>query len=290
MSKIIMKLTSAVLCFVLFVTNFAANGMIVNAAPRNLSIWELAQGDLVNNGDSIEDKKEGKNNDIQYTYVALHYCSSVDTATGAYVPYAGMPSHMFYHNGTIDEMEVVVSPDISSWKIGMVLKIAVSYFVFLIPNTGEGGLSEEQAGPVKPAAYGCSHICEWITETKATETQDGVMAYVCTSCGAVTDYMTGGTDQSSAYAVFNKNVIDKVNKAQSGEKIVIDTRLWTSFSQSVMETIAARRDVEIVLTYRLSGTTYQIVIPTGTQVPADVAYAGFDGYLAGLYGKTEMNK
>ncbi len=135
---------------------------------------------------------------------------------------------------------------------------------------------------------GTAHTCEWITESGATETADGVMAYVCTNCGAVTDYMTGGTGLTSAYAVFNKNTIDKVNKAQLGETISIDTQLWTSFSQKVMEAIAARRDIDFVLTYRLSGITYKIVIPAGAAVPADVEYAGFDGYLAGLFGKTEV--
>ncbi len=133
----------------------------------------------------------------------------------------------------------------------------------------------------------CIHSWQWTAESGATETTDGVMAYTCTRCGEITDRRMGGTGETSAYAVFNQNVIGKVNQAQSGATVSVDTRIWTSFSQKVMEAIAARRDITVELTYRIKGQSLQIVIPAGAEVPADVAYAGFDGYLAGLYGKTE---
>ncbi len=133
----------------------------------------------------------------------------------------------------------------------------------------------------------CTHSCQWTVESGATETTDGVMVYACTRCGEVTDRRAGGTGETSAYAVYNKNTILKVEQAESGSTVQIDTQIWTSFSQKVMEAIAARRDITVELTYRIAGKTWKIIIPAGTAVPADVAYAGFDGYLAGLYGKTE---
>ncbi len=134
----------------------------------------------------------------------------------------------------------------------------------------------------------CTHSFEWEEETAATETADGVMAYVCTKCGAVGRRMTGGTAGTSAFAVFNQNIMEEINKAQNSETLEINTGLWTSFPQKVMEAIAARRDVSLEITYRLAGKTYRIIIPAGAAVPADVEWAGFDGYLAGLYGKEEV--
>lgn len=138
----------------------------------------------------------------------------------------------------------------------------------------------------KEASFtGCNHTCEWRTEKEATDEMDGISVYVCTKCGAVTDYMVGGTGTTSAYAVFNRNSIDKISKAQAGETVSIDTQLWVSFTRQVMETIAGRRDITIELTFRVAGVDYVIIIPAEADVPTDVEYAGFEKYLAGIYGK-----
>ncbi len=166
----------------------------------------------------------------------------------------------------------------------------IYYAKYAVVTSKSNPDGDESVGAKSASASGCTHTSEWREVIKATETEDGTMAYTCTKCGDILEYMRGGTASTSAYAVFNQNVIDKVNKAQANETVIVNTRLWTSFPQKVMEAIAARRDINIELTYRLSGKTYQIVIPAGAAVPADVDWAGFDGYLAGLFGKTELKK
>ncbi len=153
------------------------------------------------------------------------------------------------------------------------------------PTEGENQQAVPVFHPASSTSGACNHTCEWVTETLATETADGVLAYRCTKCGTVTGYQTGGTAQTSAFAVFNTSVISQLSKAKSGETVSIDTQLWTSFTQEVMEAIAARRDLNIEITYRMAGNNYRILIPAGAFVPVDVEYAGFDGYLVGLYGK-----
>ncbi len=177
---------------------------------------------------------------------------------------------------------------LSVWNLSMqggYFDVLEYQYLSTTPTAAAGSGPGPESTP-EGSASGCLHSCEWRTESEASETADGVIAYICTKCGAVTDYMKGGTDRTSAYAVFNQNVIAKVNQAKAGETLQINTQLWTSFSMKVMEAIAANRNINIELTYRLAGKNYQIVIPAGAAVPADVDFAGFDGYLAGLYGKT----
>ena len=96
--------------------------------------------------------------------------------------------------------------------------------------------------------------------------------------------------QGGAYAAFNVNVINQIHKAEADSVITIHTDLWVSFTRLVMESLVARNDLTFELTYKLQGKTYAITIPAGATVPTDVDYAGFGGYLADLYGKTEIEQ
>lgn len=145
--------------------------------------------------------------------------------------------------------------------------------------------SVNSATPASPT-FVCDHVWELYVAEEATEDMDALMVEKCTNCGQVRAYVRSA---GSAFTVFCTNVIEQVEKAVPGATITIDTELWGSFPKKVMEAIAARRDITIELTYRLEGRDYRIVIPAEANVPTDVPYAGFDGYLAGLYGKTEIN-
>lgn len=90
------------------------------------------------------------------------------------------------------------------------------------------------------------------------------------------------------YNAFNKDTAETIYNAGNGETIQIHTDTWASFPSSVMEAIAARRDITVELTYKYEGTWYTTIIPAGAEVPVEVPYAGFYGYLGGLYGRTEV--
>ena len=149
------------------------------------------------------------------------------------------------------------------------------YIVYLVPYVA----------PKEAPTAQCNHTYEWSLEVDATATEDGLEAYRCTQCGHVAAYT-----KTSAAGAFVKETLEKIIKAKAGDTLLIETDRWTCFPQSVMQTIADRRDITITIQYKLEGKKYQITIPADAAVPTDVPFAGFDEYLAGLYGKEEVVK
>lgn len=152
------------------------------------------------------------------------------------------------------------------------------------------------AAPVAPVVipapvWSCVHVWEWQLVEPATASSEGLLAEKCTSCGAIGTYSSTGSvggGAYSAYTMFSAEVIEQFETVEADATVTFETELWVSLPQRVMEAIAARRDVQFELIYRLEGRDYRIVIPAGAEVPTDVPFAGFDGYLAGLYGKEEI--
>ncbi|MDL2226240.1 hypothetical protein LJB86_01085 [Deltaproteobacteria bacterium OttesenSCG-928-M10] len=92
------------------------------------------------------------------------------------------------------------------------------------------------------------------------------------------------------YQAFGKDIENQILNAEKGETIKLKTDTWTSFPDYVMKALAARRDLTLALTYKYEGAWYTTIIPAGAEVPTDVPYAGFSGYLGGLYGRTKVEK
>lgn len=262
MKKTLTKFIATGLCLVLFGVMFIGNRIDVHAAT--IDIWNVKKGDVLHDGDVLSISTL---NNYGYGVGILYFASEADFKSKKRLAVNYTQNAPWTHNISGDWIVINIY-DSPSFDYGLEV----------IPYVAES----------TPTHSGCSHSCEWEVQSKATETTDGIMAYVCTKCGAITDYMQGGTGHTSAFATFNQKTIEKVNNANTGDTVSINTLLWTSFTQKTMEAIAARRDLNIELTYHLAGTTYTIVIPAGAEVPTDVPYAGFDGYLAGLYGKTEV--
>lgn len=93
---------------------------------------------------------------------------------------------------------------------------------------------------------------------------------------------------SDVYYKFNTYVGYRIETAKDNEVINIFSEPWTSLKKEVLEKLAARRDVTLNITYKSpeDGKRYVITIPAGAEVPTDVDYAGFDGFLTGKFGKT----
>lgn len=78
----------------------------------------------------------------------------------------------------------------------------------------------------------CHHNFEWVTVQEATAIADAVLAYECTNCGRVTDYMK---EPNSAFAQFNKESTASIETAQKDAAVTLDTDIWNSFQGSVFK-------------------------------------------------------
>ncbi len=121
---------------------------------------------------------------------------------------------------------------------------------------------------------GCRHVLEAVQVQEATPVKDAVIAYECTLCGEICSY---GEVPNSAYASFQREVIQAIENAKEGE-VVISTELWVSFHKKVLEAISDRTDVTVRIRYRYRGASYELVIPSGTDVSGMADEKGFCGF------------
>lgn len=160
-------------------------------------------------------------------------------------------------------------------------------------DTMEGTLALNPSTPNPPAPVvtqqqaSCSHSSvESAVIKEPTETEDGIIGYYCIGCG---ELLSSELAASSSYAYFLKNIIDKINKAEPGSTVEISSKIWNSLSQDVMLAMAARRDINIVMTFCYQHEDYQYNIPAGTAIDtADTFYGPM--YLGQLYGMTKLEK
>lgn len=257
-SKKTFNLFLAGLFMVLFIGN--QMGISVQAADYNLVDFRL--GKIVAPTDSL-----------------LH-----DTSDGTTEIYLKNASGSYDLKVTLNTTTAMPFSSIADYDLQLISYQMGSTNVFRFARYVKEEKKEEQV-----SIYTCNHSYVWEVANEATEEADGTLVYQCEKCGQIAKHQQGGTGTTSAYAVFNEKALEKIMQAQEGDTVYIDTKLWTSFPQAVMEGIAARRDITLELTYQYEGVQYRIAIPAGAEVKADVPFAGFHGYLAGLYGKAEIN-
>lgn len=170
---------------------------------------------------------------------------------------------------------------------GETLKLTTAPVISPTPNPQEPNLPapNPQAPAVAQQQASCSHGG---VETKVikepTETEDGIIGYYCTGCGGLLS-----TDSTSSYAYFLKSMIEKINKAEPRSTVEISSKIWNSLSQDVMLAMAARRDINVVMTFRYQHADYQYNIPAGTAIDTADKYYG-PMYLGQLYGMTKLEK
>jgi len=131
----------------------------------------------------------------------------------------------------------------------------------------------------------CSHGGKYSKVIKEpTETEDGIIGWFCEKCDEklYEEYM-------SSYAYFLKSTIEKINKAEAGSTVEISSKVWNSLSQDVMLAMAARRDINVVMTLRYQHEDYRYNIPAGTAIDTVDKYYG-PMYLGQLYGMTKLEK
>lgn len=162
---------------------------------------------------------------------------------------------------------------------GETLKLTTALVIPPTPNPPAPVVTQQQAS--------CSHSSvESAVIKEPTETEDGIIGYYCIGCG---ELLSSELAASSSYAYFLKNIIDKINKAEPGSTVEISSKIWNSLSQDVMLAMAARRDINIVMTFCYQHEDYQYNIPAGTAIDtADTFYGPM--YLGQLYGMTKLEK
>lgn len=131
--------------------------------------------------------------------------------------------------------------------------------------------SAEESAKVKT----CAHEYEWVTERDATVIANGEEIYQCKYCGHVKERMEMA---NSAYAKFNKDAIQAIDKAPINGTVTIKTDMWVSFYASVIDTLKSRPDVTVVLNYFYKGTRYTLTIPSGADLSALVESDGYYGF------------
>ena len=152
------------------------------------------------------------------------------------------------------------------------------------PETDPTPIVQEQNRVYTGNAYAsCDHVYEWSVIKNATEDESGMYAYVCQKCGDI-KYK----DTISAYATFNINTMEKINKAAPGDTIEITTKRWISFNRAVMEAFADKKDVTLKVNHLSGGhkgENMSFTIPAGTDTREyldENGYAGFL-YLGGIF-------
>ncbi len=121
------------------------------------------------------------------------------------------------------------------------------------------------------------HSYEWQEVRAATEDADGEMIYVCTICGDVLY-----REATSAYNVFNINLMNKILKAAPGATVTVDTDKWISFHHMIIDTLAKRPDVTLKINFLSEGhkgIPMSVTIPAGADYPKLIDENGFTGFL-----------
>ncbi len=122
-----------------------------------------------------------------------------------------------------------------------------------------------------------SHAYE-VNRKDATETEDGWIRLQCKYCGHVKE-----EGPLSAMSEFWMSSVDKVNKATPGDNVVLESKIWYSMPDYVMEAIAGRRDITVTMKMKYEHKNYEIVISPEEAVQYTDKYYGVL-YLSQLYG------
>ncbi|MBD5548936.1 MAG: hypothetical protein HDQ97_16390 [Lachnospiraceae bacterium] len=121
----------------------------------------------------------------------------------------------------------------------------------------------------------CTHNLDYELIRTATAERDALMAQQCTLCGEVFHYVEV---PNSAYAAFQQEAIKAIENTQTNE-VLISTRQWISFHQSVIDAISQRPDVTVIIHYQYQGEMHEVIIPAGADVSSLTDEGGFFGFL-----------
>ena len=137
--------------------------------------------------------------------------------------------------------------------------------------------------PEKPVQNGGqhTHTYEWMVIKQPTVKDDGEKVYACTQCGAVYQGVL-----LSGYPEFLNDAAARIRSAAPNATVLISTERWISINSTVLDELAKRTDVTLVIEYVDHGAKYRVAIPAGTNpetLKDEQGYAGFR-FLAVKFG------
>ena len=222
---------------------------------ENIAITSLAQGDIITSGASVTVTNPGK--DLQLWLSSLK--EVLNTKTGSYA-------------GDITfAMMTETAPGYSAYRVAVVGEYDVTIEGFNPGDKTPGAdATSTNTGSV------CSHTYEWVETEAATDTTDAKLAYKCSRCGHIDMWMT---EANSAYIKTNREAADRIAKAPANGTVKLETGNWTSFYRNVIDALAKRPDVTVVITYNDENHNRKcITIPAGTDLTGYIDDKGYTGY------------
>jgi hypothetical protein len=221
----------------------------------NVAITSLAQGDILKAGASVTVTDPGK--DLQVGLTSLK--EVLNRKTGSYA-------------GNITfAMITETAPGFSAYRVA-----AVGEYDITIEGTNSGDKAPGATSTSSNSGSVCSHTYEWVETEAATDTTDAKLAYKCSRCGHIDMWMT---EANSAYIKTNREAADKIAKAPSNGTVKLETGNWTSFYRNVIDALAKRPDVTVVITYNDEQHNRKcITIPAGTDLTGYIDDKGYTGY------------
>ena len=141
-----------------------------------------------------------------------------------------------------------------------------------VTDSEEGGRTDQERHGKEDT---CIHDMDYELIRPATAERDALMAQQCILCGAVFRYVEV---PNSAYAAFQQEATAAIQNARTNE-VIISTRHWISFHQSVLEAISQRPDVTVIIWYQYQGEMHEVTIPAGADVCSLADENGFCGFL-----------
>lgn len=101
------------------------------------------------------------------------------------------------------------------------------------------------------------HSHEWKVINQATDSQDGLEAYMC-SCGDIE-----ATRVISAYGLWLDSVEQQILNAEENAVVEIKTEIWNTYSKDIMDALTERSDVTLVTTFGAGEEAVTFTIPAG---------------------------
>ena len=122
----------------------------------------------------------------------------------------------------------------------------------------------------------CDHEYEWVEDVAATADSDAKLVHKCRKCGNIDMRMD---EANSAYVQFLRESADKITKAGTNATVKIEAKNWSSFQRTVIDALAQRPDVTLVIEYNdADNDRRQITIPAGTDLTGFIDENGYTGF------------
>ncbi len=133
-----------------------------------------------------------------------------------------------------------------------------------IPGGGAGAGGSANASGSAGDGSSHTHSYEWKTSQEPTADADGEEIYVCSGCGSVIDRRA-----LPAIGAFEKESIDKIEKAPVGGTVSLETNKWNTLGRNMRDELLARPDVTVKISFLSEGhkgTRLHLTIPAGYNI------------------------